>query len=198
MSSNKQKPPSSQGKATAATSSNDVNDIITGNNQWEEDDAFQYEEIAFDPEDEENEDDMLDAFSALQQQLSAPGSPTRNNGAIATTTTVVTHVRPSVVDDFIRNFLIKSGMKRSLEVFNTEWYELQSKGRLPAELSTPIPDIYLRNEELDQQTRQVKRKMILLLFLIILLLAFCVWNNIDMMWRYRFVCPVQSIRRRNC
>lgn len=149
MSSNKQKPPS-QGKVNVVN--NDVNDIIQGNNRWEEDDNFQYEEIALDPEDD---DDMLDAFSALQQQLSAPSSPTRNGGNMNSTTSV-THVRPSVVDDFVRNFLIKAGMKRSLEAFNTEWYEMQSKGRLPAELSTPIPDIYLRNEELDQQTRQVR------------------------------------------
>lgn len=60
-------------------------------------------------------------------------------------------VRPSVVDDYIRNFLIKVGMTRTLDSFNTEWYELQAKGRLNEEYTTKVPDIYLRNEELDEQ-----------------------------------------------
>lgn len=67
---------------------------------------------------------------------------------------VITHVfqvRPSVVDDFIRNFLIKVGLTRTLDSFNTEWYELQAKGRLGEEYTTKVPDIYLRNEELDEQ-----------------------------------------------
>jgi regulator of replication initiation timing len=72
---------------------------------------------------------------------------------------VITQVRPSVVDDFIRNFLIKAGMTRSLDVFNAEWYELQSKGKLAAELSTAVPDIYLRNEELDQQVVAMREQM---------------------------------------
>lgn len=62
-------------------------------------------------------------------------------------------VRPSVVDDFIRNFLIKVGMTRTLDCFNTEWYELQAKGCLRDEYMTKVPDIYLRNEELDEQVR---------------------------------------------
>lgn len=64
-------------------------------------------------------------------------------------------MRPSVVDDFIRNFLIKVGMTRTLDSFNTEWYELQAKGRLGEEYTTKVPDIYLRNEELDEQVRRV-------------------------------------------
>lgn len=63
-------------------------------------------------------------------------------------------VRPSVVDDFIRNFLIKVGLTRTLDSFNTEWYELQAKGRLGEEYTTKVPDIYLRNEELDEQVTQ--------------------------------------------
>lgn len=58
-----------------------------------------------------------------------------------------------MVDDFIRNFLIKVGMTRTLDSFNTEWYELQAKGRLGEEYITKVPDIYLRNEELDEQAR---------------------------------------------
>lgn len=42
-------------------------------------------------------------------------------------------------------------MTRTLDSFNTEWYELQAKGRLGEEYTTKVPDIYLRNEELDEQ-----------------------------------------------
>lgn len=121
-----------------------------------DDDNFKYEEIPLEPDDDEDdEDDLLNAFSSIQLKPNSPDGKTNssvNNGSI-------TQVRPSVVDDFIRNFLIKAGMKKSLDLFNTEWYELQSKGRLPAELATPIPDIYLRNEELDQQARQLREQV---------------------------------------
>lgn len=33
----------------------------------------------------------------------------------------ITQVRPAVIDDFIRKFLIKIGMSKTLDVFNTEW-----------------------------------------------------------------------------
>lgn len=61
-----------------------------------------------------------------------------------------------MVDDFIRNFLIKVGMTNTLDAFNTEWYALQAKGRLGEEYTTKVPDIYLRNEELDEQVRIIK------------------------------------------
>jgi sperm-associated antigen 16 protein len=142
-----QKPPTSEPLSDA------TNAIISGNNNQWDDDNFQYEEIALEPE---NDEEMLDAFSALQHEVS---SPKGKQNPMNDSTTSVTHVRPSVVDDFIRNFLVKAGMKKSLEIFNTEWYELLSKGRLPAELSSPVPDIYLRNEELDQQTRQLREQV---------------------------------------
>lgn len=62
-----------------------------------------------------------------------------------------------MIDDFIRNFLIKVGLTRTLDSFNTEWYELQAKGRLGEEYTTKVPDIYLRNEELDEQVIAVPR-----------------------------------------
>lgn len=58
---------------------------------------------------------------------------------------------PTVVDDFIRNFLIRAGMRRSLEAFNTEWYEMKAQGLLPAAAGgdeMAVPDVYAQNEEL--------------------------------------------------
>ena len=64
-----------------------------------------------------------------------------------------------MVDDFIRNFMIKVGMQRTLDSFNTEWYELQAKGKLSEEYTTPVPDIYLRNQELDEQVVNLRQQL---------------------------------------
>lgn len=117
----------------------------------DDDENFKYEEVVEEPDIDED-DDLMDAFAALQTK----GRGDFNSQTLATS---ITQVRPSVVDDFIRNFMIKAGMRKALDVFNTEWFELQSKGKLPAELSVSVPDIYLRNEELDQQTKQLREQV---------------------------------------
>lgn len=104
----------------------------------------------------DEDDDLAEALASLQFQKK--GKNDDEFGATASSASI-TQVRPSVVDDFIRNFLIKAGMKRSLDSFNIEWYELQAKGKLSAELANPIPDIYLRNEELFEQTRILREQV---------------------------------------
>ncbi len=121
----------------------------------EEENDFKYEEIQ-EPEDSDADDDneLADALASLQLK-----SKTGANEGLAHPSNAITQVRPSVVDDFLRNFLIKAGLKRSLDTFNTEWYEMQSKGKLPPELSTAVPDIYLRNEELDAQAGVLREQV---------------------------------------
>lgn len=58
--------------------------------------------------------------------------------------------RLEVVDDFIRNFLIKHQLNRSLEVFQQEWYEMAQKGRLTDDNIGQVPDVYIRNEKLQE------------------------------------------------
>lgn len=36
-------------------------------------------------------------------------------------------------DEFLRNFFIKFGMKRTLDSFQTEWFELKTRGELDLE-----------------------------------------------------------------
>jgi hypothetical protein len=50
-------------------------------------------------------------------------------------------------------------MERTLDCFNTEWYELQSKGKLGEEYTLPVPDIYLRNMELDEQVVSMRKEL---------------------------------------
>jgi WD40 repeat protein len=129
----------------------------------EDDDGFRYEEVTlgedghggstgggFGATDDEEEDDLAEALAALQAKK--PVSAYENAQPI-------THVRPAVVDDFIRNFLIKCDMKRTLDCFNAEWYELQAKGKFAAENLSNVPDIYLRNDELDQQTKALQQQV---------------------------------------
>jgi sperm-associated antigen 16 protein len=126
----------------------------------DEEDDFQYEHVDedFGPDDEDENDDLADALATLSAKQQNNGSRTLNETSVNLSNTI-TQVRPSVVDDFVRNFLVKAGLKRSLETFNTEWYEMQSKGKLPSELSSNVPDIYLRNDELSQQASALREQV---------------------------------------
>lgn len=89
-----------------------------------------------------------------QQQSSLSSSSSSPNQNVPHT-----QVRPAVVDDFVRNFLIKVGMARTLDAFNHEWYELVAKGKLQEEDVGVVPDIYARNEALDAQVKELRRTL---------------------------------------
>ena len=67
--------------------------------------------------------------------------------------------RPEMVDDFICNFLNRMGMRKTLEMFQTEWYELESKGMVDRSLIGRVPDVYTQNVELEQERRDLARKV---------------------------------------
>ncbi|KAH8044920.1 hypothetical protein JL722_14489 [Aureococcus anophagefferens] len=109
----------------------------------DEEDDYDYAGVAadaglVDPEEEEEDDDDEDFAAAL---ASVQKMDAKKPGSVASGPShhghgedrVLTQVRPEVVDDFIRNFLIKVGMTRTLDNFNSEWYELQAKGKLAEE-----------------------------------------------------------------
>ena len=79
-----------------------------------------------------------------------------------------------MLDDFVRNFLREAGLGRTLEQFETEWYEvslrdarsasyagsltlgdaaastqLAAAGTLTLEGFSPVPDMYVRSQELE-------------------------------------------------
>ncbi|CAM9198454.1 unnamed protein product [Discosporangium mesarthrocarpum] len=142
-----------------------------------EDEDFDYGGVEEDvsEEDEDEDEDLSAALATLQNirggrndgKTTLKGHIQGNGGegggtddGAAKQGTVITQVRPSIVDDFIRNFLIKVGMTRTLDSFNTEWYELQAKGRLSEEYTTKVPDIYLRNQELDEQVIGLRQELL--------------------------------------
>merc|ERR1719159_900572 len=67
--------------------------------------------------------------------------------------------RPAVVDDFIRNFFMKHNMRRSLDCFQTEWYDLQTSGRLQSEDVQVLPDLYLQNRGLAEEVSLLRQEL---------------------------------------
>ena len=51
-------------------------------------------------------------------------------------------------DEFLRNFFIKFGMKKTLDSFQQEWFELKTRGELELEQMPEIPPVYKANIEL--------------------------------------------------
>ncbi|OQS01548.1 flagellar protein [Achlya hypogyna] len=134
----------------------------------DDEDDFQYTNV--DVLDDDDEDDEEDFQTVLRNLNKAPEadivvekapSPIVKGGAVPPPKVVgvSTQVRPSVVDDFIRNFLIKICMPRTLDTFNTEWYELMAKGKLKEEDIGVVPDIYLRNQALDDQVKALRKQL---------------------------------------
>ena len=124
----------------------------------DEADEFDYDAVQNEEDEEEDDDDDEDFAAALASvqrldEKSRAGSTVasvRDVGTPAAKPTL-TQVRPEVVDDFIRNFLIKVGMSRTLDNFNSEWYDLQQKGKLAEVYTDTVPDIYVRNQDLDER-----------------------------------------------
>jgi hypothetical protein len=65
--------------------------------------------------------------------------------------TSIASSKPENSDEFLRNFFIKFGMKRTLDSFQQEWFELKAKGQLDISKLPAIPDIYRVNGELSDE-----------------------------------------------
>jgi len=108
-----------------------------------------------DDDDDDGGDDFAAALASINKAADRGGHAHGETGACD----VLTQVRPSVVDDFVRNFLIKVGLVRTLESFNAEWYELQAKGKLSEEHVGTVPDIYVRNQDLDEAVGELQGQL---------------------------------------
>ena len=115
------------------------------------DEDFEYKAVDAEDDLDDDDDDLDKALASIQNE--------RATADQLASTRAVTQARPAVLDDFMRNVMIKLGMERSLDAFNTEWYELQSKGKLNEEYTSTVPDIYLRNQELDEQVLVLRQEL---------------------------------------
>lgn len=100
----------------------------------EEDEGYDYASVKSSedelPELSSDDDQDLDDFNKLKarttlKQLQKSGADLEAQKAEVKPRVVE---REIVIDDFIRNFLLKFGLHKSLNVFQLEWNELDKKG----------------------------------------------------------------------
>ncbi|KAM8934124.1 sperm-associated antigen 16 protein [Pelodytes ibericus] len=120
------------------------------------DDGYQYEEIPADDDFSlpEEDEDLVRAVQTAQEQ--AEDSKSQTSPLIPPRSV---SQKPEVVDDFLRNFLIKMGMMKTLDSFQTEWYEMMQKGLLQPEAVGFVPDVYAQNQLLDAQIKSLKKEV---------------------------------------
>ncbi|XP_076456214.1 sperm-associated antigen 16 protein-like isoform X2 [Babylonia areolata] len=121
-------------------------------------DDYEYEEVPVDEEFvaaevEEDLDAAVRTVREASEDVDAAGA--RDLGAKPSLVQ-----KPEVVDDFVRNFLVRMGMSRTLDCFQTEWYELQQRGLLHEEDIGVVPDIYSRNSDLDSEVKFLKTEVV--------------------------------------
>ena len=115
----------------------------------DDDEDYAYEEVEVDEGEEEEEgvgddEDLEQAIATLRtKEEGAAAQPKEELPPRAAVTR-----RPEVLDDFIRNVLLKMGMSETLDMFQREWYRLTGEGKLSEVDMGTVPDIYLRNQQL--------------------------------------------------
>ncbi|XP_076835806.1 sperm-associated antigen 16 protein [Brachyhypopomus gauderio] len=118
-------------------------------------DGFEYEEITVEEESiSEGGNDLEAAVKALRDRIEGSNSVTRQLSSDKQPITPI----PEVVDDFLRNFLVKMGMHRTLDCFQTEWYEMLQKGLLKTEQFGFVPDVYTHNQLLVNELKNIERE----------------------------------------
>ena len=137
-------------------------------------DDFQYEELKVDEEAEKKSDsseeedlnnyEQLKAKTTLKmlQHQSPPGAAQQIE---TLKTTLKAEPKPHalqrevVIDDFIRNFLAKFKLDKSLNVFQQEWHELQKKGVFNDTQIGLITDVYNKNERLKERVGKMRTEL---------------------------------------
>ncbi|XP_059503021.1 sperm-associated antigen 16 protein isoform X2 [Stegostoma tigrinum] len=131
---------------------------------------YQYEEIPVDddisiPEGEESLENIVKTIEQRNEDLKATFTSERVIAAsLLAEENDLVPVQPvcqggEVVDDFLRNFLIKMGMMKTLECFQIEWYEMLQKGLLKLQDVGFVPDVYAQNQLLENEVKNLKKDL---------------------------------------
>ena len=64
-----------------------------------------------------------------------------------------------VIDDFIRNFLTKTKMSKTMNIFQQEWYELQKKGTFQDLGIGLITDIKNKNSKMEAKIERMTSEL---------------------------------------
>ncbi|XP_039188758.1 sperm-associated antigen 16 protein isoform X3 [Crotalus tigris] len=121
-------------------------------------DDYQYEEIPADEDFslQEGDEDLAKALHTMQEQTIDAQIMAQRPGQIIKQSLSET---PEIVDDFLCNFLIRMGMNRTLDCFQTEWYELMQRGMLEPKDVGFVPDAYTCNQHLERENIYLKKEM---------------------------------------
>ncbi|XP_033864710.3 sperm-associated antigen 16 protein-like [Acipenser ruthenus] len=119
-------------------------------------DGYEYEEVPADDDWSitEGDDDLENTVKAISEQTDNTQAADQR---AALAKQPVSH-KPEAVDDFLRNFLIKMGMSKTLDCFQTEWYEMTYRGLLNAEQVGFVPDVYSHNQHLENEIKSLKKE----------------------------------------
>uniref|UniRef100_A0A9L0KHT7 Sperm associated antigen 16 n=1 Tax=Equus asinus TaxID=9793 RepID=A0A9L0KHT7_EQUAS len=117
-------------------------------------DDYEYEEI---PDDNfsipEGEEDLAKAIHMVQEQ--AIDTHILEQKTVLPSKPAV----PEVIEDFLCNFLIKMGMTRTLDCFQSEWYELIQKGITELREVGNVPDVYTQNMLLENENKNLRKDL---------------------------------------
>ena len=114
----------------------------------------------------EDDDDDLNDFAALKQKATViatkratkTSAETGGDMPIVQATPKVLE-RDVVIDDFIRNFLQRFAMKKTMNTFQQEWYELQKKGTFQDNGIGLITDITNKNARLSLKIEKMSEEL---------------------------------------
>ncbi|XP_014113229.1 PREDICTED: sperm-associated antigen 16 protein [Pseudopodoces humilis] len=129
---------------------------ITITEDFEDDE--QQEEVSTDDEFslQEDDEDLSKALQTIQEQT--------EDAQILALQSVLTPEKsiseiPQAMDDFFCNFLVRLGMSRTLDCFQTEWYELIERGVLTVGDAGLVPNVYTRNQQLETENQSLKKDL---------------------------------------
>ncbi|XP_069790046.1 sperm-associated antigen 16 protein isoform X3 [Narcine bancroftii] len=124
----------------------------------EPEDDYQYEEIP--PEDDssisEGDENLEKIVKIIEQQNEDLKVATQECSLISEQQV---SQQPEVIDDFFRNFLMNMGMMKTLDCFQTEWYEMLQRGLLKLQDVGFVPDVYSHNQLLENELKNVKKDL---------------------------------------
>ncbi|XP_421865.5 sperm-associated antigen 16 protein isoform X1 [Gallus gallus] len=121
-------------------------------------DDYQYEEVSADDEFslQEGDEDLSEVLQAVQEQ--AEDAHILASKSVLTSEKSVSEI-PEAMDDFFCNFLVSFGMSRTLDCFQTEWYELIERGVFRAKDVGFVPTVYTCNQQLKAENMRLREDL---------------------------------------
>ncbi|PKU33361.1 sperm-associated antigen 16 hypothetical protein [Limosa lapponica baueri] len=121
-------------------------------------DDYQYEEVPADDEFslQEDDEDLTKALQTIQEQ--AEDAQILALQSVLTSEKSVSEI-PEAMDDFFCNFLVRLGMSRTLDCFQTEWYEFIERGVFTPKDAGLVPTVYTCNQQLEAENMRLRKDL---------------------------------------